>query len=321
MKIIISIISLIILVLVSSVAATQAAVLTFKSEANVPGDIIYLGDVSDITDFETPKQFKNLSSIPICAAPPPAEAQILSLNIILSSLRVFNVDMSQLKIAGPTQILVRREHDIIPVSELQQAVARHIATHTGWPIDSFLAKPPKNLRATPVPIGKRIITVETFPGEDFCGSVLAYFSVIVDGKPYSTFARRFEVERYVDALIAAQKIPRGYPVSASGVRMTKIEQSRISKDSFHKIEDAAGLIAARTIQPGTVLNADLLDPPPIVRKGDLVPAIYGGRGFRIMTTGEILEDGSANTIVSVRLPTKKIVKAVVLDSKTLRIQQ
>ena len=321
MKTVISIISLIILALFSSAASADAAILTFKSEAHVPGDIIYLGDVSDITDFDTARQFESLSSTPICAAPPPAEAQILNLNIILSSLRAFNVDVSQLKIAGPTQILVRREYDQVPVSELQQAVARHISTRTGWPMDSFLAQPPKNLRAIPVPIGERTVAVETIPGEDFCGSVPIYFSLTVDGKPYSTFARRFEVERYVEVLIADQKIPRGCSVGASDVRIARIEQSRISKNSFHKIEDAAGLMASRTILPGTVLNPDLLDPPPIVRKGDRVSAIYGGRGFKIMTKGEILEDGSANTIVSVRLPTKKIVKAEVLDSKTLRIQQ
>jgi flagella basal body P-ring formation protein FlgA len=38
-----------------------------------------------------------------------------------------------------------------------------------------------------------------------------------------------------------------------------------------------------------------------------------------MTRGRLLENGGADDVVRVRLPSRKIVRAMVVDSKTLRL--
>jgi flagella basal body P-ring formation protein FlgA len=163
--------------------------------------------------------------------------------------------------------------------------------------------------------------VETMPSEDFCGSVTADLNVSVDGKSYSTVSHRFGIERYVEALVAVCKIPRGQPVNKSDVKESKFEQSRVDSGALTKVQQAAGLLAVRTIYPGTVLRVGLLTPPPIIRKGQTASVVWEGTGFNITTKGEILEDGCANELVRVRLSSKKIVKAVVLDAGTLQIAQ
>lgn len=308
-----------ILVLALFDVMTYAATLTFKSQADVTEEVVCLGDVSDIAGIEDHMEVEKLNAIPICSAPPPAENYILGLRTILASLRVHNVDLSQLKLAGSAQILVRRRYDLVSVLELQRAVSQHIAGRTGWTMDSFVASPPKNLRATPIPIGERAITVETVPDEDFCGSVLVRFRISISGKLCDTLIHRFNVDHYVEAPIAVRKIPRGHFVSASDMRMKKVERSRIAGDSFGTIEQAAGLMANRTISPGTVLGEHMLSTPPTVRKGDIAPVVYSGKGFKILTRGHVLEDGATDEIVRVRLPTRKIVRAVVLNSETLQL--
>ncbi len=143
----------------------------------------------------------------------------------------------------------------------------------------------------------------------------------MDGKPYRKLTHRFRVERYVEALVAVRKIPRGHPVSDADVEVTRVEQSLLDRDSLIKPEQAVGLLATRTIPAGRVLSAGLLTGPPIVQKGDMASLIWDGDGFSIMTKARLLEDGCADQIVRVRLPTRKILKARVLDSKTLRIQK
>ncbi len=306
-------------VVVSVDGLTHAATLTFKDEADVIGEVVCLGDISDITGIEDDREVEKLNAIPLCSAPPPAETYVLGLRTIVASLQAHNIDLSQLKVAGSTQILVRRQHDLVSVSELERAVSQYIARQTGWTADSFVASPPKNLRATPVPIGEKVITVETAPNEDFCGSVLAYFRIGINEKLYDTFVHRFNVDHYVEAPIAVRKIPRGHSLNASDMKMKKVEQSHIAGDSFDAIEQATGLIANRTIAPGTVLGEHMLSAPPTVRKGDIAPVVYCGKGFRILTRGHVLEDGATDEIVRVRLSTRKIVRAVVLNSETLEL--
>lgn len=312
-------ISLIILIVVSSTAAVDGTTLTFKNKTDVTGEVVCLGDISDITDTENRNQIQRLVSIPICLAPPPAETRALNIDTVFLALRNSYVDLSRLTFTGSSNVLIRREHDLLSVLELQRAFSGHISKHTGWPEDSYIARPPKNLRARPVPVGKRTISVETLPDEDFCGSVLAYFRILIDGKPTLTLTHRFTVERYTETLIAVRKIPRGHSIGSADVEITKVEQSRVYEDSFNKIEQAAGLTARQTIRPGTVLRAGLVSASPIFRKGDFAPVICSGDGFQISTKGEVLEDGSNDEVVRVRLPTRKIVRALVLDSGTLLI--
>ncbi len=302
-----------------SVADARGATITLKGETDVASEDVRLGDVADITGTESSEQLEALRSVAICSAPPPAEAEFLGLNTIALALRAHGVDLYKLEFTGSRQVLIRRAFALVPVEELRQGFLQHVSRQTGWPEDTFFVSAPKNLDPIPVPMGERTIAFETDPGEDFCGSVFARFVISVDGKPYRAFANRFTIERYVEALVAVHKIPRGQPVEESDVEITKVERSRIERESLAKKEQAVGLLAVRTIYPGVILRADFLTSPPVVQRGQDAAVVWDGNGFDILTKGRVLEDGCQDELVRVRLSSRKIVKARVLDSKTLRI--
>ncbi len=309
----------ILIVLASSAAAARAATITLRGETGVASAVVRLGDIADISGGQSQERLERLRSVVICSAPPPAETQILSAAATVSALRASGLDLSGLELAGHSQVIVKREYDLISIEELERIFSEHVSERMRWPRDSFIARAPKNLHPVPVPVGERAVAVETAPDEDFCGSVLARLQVIVDGRPYRTLVHRFDVERYVEALVAARKLSRGRPVGASDVAIEKIEQSLVDEDSLTSVEEAVGLLARRTIQPGSVLRADLLTLPPVVRRGEFKSVVCAGSGFQVLTMGRVLEDGAADEVVRVRLPSKKIVKAMVLDSKTLQM--
>ncbi|UCD57126.1 MAG: hypothetical protein JSV16_15125, partial [Candidatus Hydrogenedentota bacterium] len=231
---------------VVSTADASAATITLRDHANVVSALVSLSDVATVSGTEPPEELEALRSIVICSAPLPAETQILGLTTIVSALRASSADLSRLKLMGPAQVVVRRKHALVSVEELSSAFSEHVSRKTGWPQDSFMVRAPKNLRAIPVPVGSRVIIVETFPDENYCGSVLAHFQVLVDGKLHCKLSPRFVIERYVEALVAVRKLSRGQPVKASDVEITKVEQSLIEEESFTGKEQAAGLVAIRT---------------------------------------------------------------------------
>ena len=309
----------ILLILAPSRVEAQATTIAVRSQAVVVSDVVRLGDVADIASNGSGEGVEGLSSIVICSAPPPAEMQVLGINTIASVLRASGVDPSRLKFEGSAQVFVTREHDLVTVEELDRAFSGHVCDQTGWSRDSLYVKPPKNLHPTPVPVGERSIIVATSPDEDFRGSVFARFQIMVDGKPYRTLAHRFEVERRVEALVTTRKIPRGKLVRASDVELTKVEQSSVGDEPLTSVEQVVGLLARQTIQSGRALSVDMLTSPPVVRRGEFASVVRKGNGFQIMTQGRVLEDGGAGEIVRVRLSSRKIVRAMVLDSRTLRI--
>jgi flagella basal body P-ring formation protein FlgA len=312
-------------------AGASAATITLRERAEVIPAVVRLGDVADITgmggaeNFEDAESTKRsaraerLRSVPICSAPPPGESQILGARVIISALNSSGLDLSGLNLGGSDRVVVRRRHDLIRVEDLSRAFADHVSQNTGWPIDSFLVRPPKNLAPITIPVGETQITVETHLEEDFRGSVLAHFHVKIDGQLELTLPHRFQVERYVNALVTSRRVRRGRPLTAQDVEIAKVEQSRVGEDSFTSAEQAIGLVATRTIPEGRSLGTELLSDPPIVHKGEYKSITRSGNGFRVIIRGRLLDDGSAGDVVRVRLPSRKLVRAIVIDSKTLRV--
>ncbi len=296
-----------------------AATITLKSAADVVSSTVNLGDVSTISSSNPSEQLGTLRAIRLCAAPPPAESVTLGRDAVVSALRAAGLNMSSLKFAGSHHVVVRRVYELVTLEELQREFSAHVSRQTGWAQDSYLLSLPKNFLPVPVPSGQRTMRVDTSDDEDFSGSVLARFHVTVDGEPCCELVHRFDVERYVEALIAARKIARGQPVTASDVEVRKIEQGLVDGDTFTAVAEAVGLVATRTIRPGTILNAELLAKPAVIQKGKDASVIWKGDGFCITTIGRVLEDGSASELVRVRLGSRKIVRATVLDSDTLLI--
>jgi flagella basal body P-ring formation protein FlgA len=315
--------SLIILLAALTSATARAATITIRPRADVASAVVRLDDVADIVGESEGGRLKELLSIAICAAPAPAETQTLGMNTILSALNASGIDLTGLTLAGSPTAIVTREYDTVSADELKRVFTAHVSDSAGWPVDSFLVKAPKNFRAFPVPIGTREIEVETRSEEDFRGSVSTRFRVMVDGELHRALSHRFAIERYVDALVAARKIPRGKPIMPGDVKMAKVKQSKRPKESadgiaLTRVEQVVGLLAVRTIPAGKAISADLLTLAPLVRKGEFKSVVSAGNGFRIMTRGRLLEDGAADQMVRVRLPSRKIIRAMVVDSKTLR---
>jgi flagella basal body P-ring formation protein FlgA len=313
------VIGFILIWLTSASLPGQAMTITIRSEAEIADAVVRLDNVADIAGDDGSGRLEELRTVTICSAPPPAETLLLNADTIVSALTGSGIDLSNLKLAGSAQVLVRREYDAISVEELNRMFTTHVTRRTGWPKDSFLTKPPKNLRSTPVPIGLREITVTTYPHEEFKGSIPAQFRVTIDGELYRILNHRFTIDRYTETLVTKRKIPRGRPIMPGDVEVIKKEQSIIDEDSFKHVAQVVGLLAVRTLQAGTILTPDLLNVAPVVRKGEFKSVIHSGNGFQIMTRGRLLENGASNDIVRVRLPSRKIVHAMVIDSKTLRL--
>ena len=302
----------------------RAATITVRPHADVASAIVRLADVADVVGESYGERLEELCSVAICAAPAPAETQTLGANTIAAALRASGVDLTDLTLAGSPTSLVTREYDSVSIDELSRVFAAHVSDVAGWPMDSFSVKAPKNLRAVPVSIGTRDIKVETRSGEDFRGSVSARFRVSIDGELHRTLSHRFTIERYVEALVAARKIPRGKPIMPADVKTARIEQSKTSRKSddgktLTRAEQVLGLLAERAIPAGKAIGADMLTLAPLVRKGEFRSVVSVGNGFRIMTRGRALEDGGADEVIRVRLPSRKIARAMVVDSETLQL--
>jgi flagella basal body P-ring formation protein FlgA len=307
-----------VLISVFSSSSADATVVTIRKEAVVESEIVRLRDVAAIS--EAPEEERGrLEAIEICAAPPPAQSQILGASDITLAIAHAKMRTQSVTLTGSSETLVKRDYALVEPEELTESVYALIIKKTGWPRETFLVEPPKNFSPIAVPAGERKILVSLAPEEQLPGNINAVFDIIIAGKSYQKISHRFQVEQYLRTLVATSKLRRGQPAEDGSFEFASIERSRIDGSPVTSRELLEGKNATRTIYPGTPISSELFAAPPILQRGETAPAILHGSGFSIETTGKLLDDGYVNEIVRIRLPSRKVVKALVTDAGVLKI--
>mgnify|MGYP001825038479 FL=1 len=89
------------------------------------------------------------------------------------------------------------------------------------------------------------------------------------------------------------------------------------------ITDPGAVLGKRTrraIGTQTPLRADLIELPPLVKRGDLVVIIAESNGLKITTLGQVKKRGRLGDRIPVaNMDSKKILYARVIDSNTVKV--
>jgi flagella basal body P-ring formation protein FlgA len=86
-------------------------------------------------------------------------------------------------------------------------------------------------------------------------------------------------------------------------------------------EAVLGKRTRRAIGAKTVLRADLVESPPLVKRGDVVVIIAETSGLKITALGEVKKKGRLGESIPVmNYDSKKILYARVLDSSTVKVE-
>jgi flagella basal body P-ring formation protein FlgA len=90
------------------------------------------------------------------------------------------------------------------------------------------------------------------------------------------------------------------------------------------ITDAEALIdqqAKRMIPPGTLITADMLEPLPLVKRGQLVTVLYNRGGLEIKLVGKVMQNGYRNDVVQVRNErSKEVFRAKVIGAGQVLVE-
>jgi flagella basal body P-ring formation protein FlgA len=298
-----------------------ASSLVIQPKASVTSGVVRVGDVAAVAGLPSESESEKLRAVIICSAPPPAETHIVRAGDIVSALAHSGVQPAGLEIVGAAEVVVSRDFEWLQTEELTEAFRAHVTGKTGWAPESFIVRPPANLAPIPVPLGKRSVQVSVSPNEQFTGSVLAQCDVLINDETYRQFSHRFRVERYVETLVCASKLRRGQPAEQGEFTLAKIDRSRLRGEPIVDIAQLRGKTVSRVINPGTPVSSEYFVTPPVIKRGETASIIWEGAGFTVVTQGKVLDDGRPDETVRVRLVSKKIVKAVVMESGMLQVSE
>ena len=111
----------------------------------------------------------------------------------------------------------------------------------------------------------------------------------------------FEISIDRPVIIAVQKIKRHQRITAG---MLKKETRRISSNwsvTAISIKEVVGKEAKRVIRQGTVITKELIQPIPVIHRGDVVKVQLRSQGLMLTTSAYAKEEGGVGETVQIEM--------------------
>ena len=129
-----------------------------------------------------------------------------------------------------------------------------------------------------------------------------------------------EFNVFGNIVYAANSVPRGHTLQRSDL---VIKEEIINKNyytNFNEINDVVGMIAKRSIRHNSVIQANSLQAPKLVKRGDDVVIMASTQGIMIRMRGTAMQDGELGQQISVKNnQSDRIVKARVSDTGLVNV--
>lgn len=135
-----------------------------------------------------------------------------------------------------------------------------------------------------------------------------------DEKPWKLYiSLTFNV--FGEVVYAANTLPRGHTIQLTDL---EIKEEIINKHyyaSFSQKGDVAGMITKRSIRQGSSIQANLLQAPKLIKRGDDVVIVASTQSILIKMRGTAMEDGELGEQITVKNnQSSKVIKAKVAES-------
>jgi len=125
-------------------------------------------------------------------------------------------------------------------------------------------------------------------------------TVSVDGKAIKRMIVNYRISIIGDVLVASRNISRHDTISKSDVKVERKDILKSRSTAIRSLDQIEGLRATRYTRAGSVMTEGLVEPVPLVRKGQEIIITVKSAGVVVTSPGYAMEDGGKYDLITVR---------------------
>ena len=311
---------LVLFLIISGMAQAANVSITLKENAVVKGAQIHLGDICHIESLD-PDLGQRLDRLVIAKAPQPGRSRKISIDYLSLRIKQMGLSPDAIRFSGPEQIHVARDGFEVSEEEIAKIVDEFLQTNRIWGDAAVEVKDIQLSADRTLPKGHTTFQIEQ-PDHLKSLSTLPLSIVFdVDGKYQKTVRANVKVAALGSVVITAKPIGRLKPISVEDLKVEVMDLVGLSKNVITDINEIVGKRARRNIQAGEFLRPDLIEMPPLVKRGDMVVIVAETNGLKVTAIGEVKSAGRLGERVKVvNLDSNKRLSAWVVDNKTVKVE-
>lgn len=129
-----------------------------------------------------------------------------------------------------------------------------------------------------------------------------------------------EIKRYQVVPVLNQSVKMGEVLSEEMVTMENRQMMHM-RDTVQKPEAVVGMQASRFLNAGQVLQYSDLKKETVLKKGQMVKAMFGSADFEVAVSAEAQESGAIGDVVKIKnMDSQKIFAAKIVERGIVRIE-
>jgi len=287
-----------------------------RTDVIVTESVVRLGDVALIESATVAddEAMVELRKIPLANSPRAGESLAIDGVTILEKLRDAGIQLDSLLYTFPKQVQVTRAYREVSRDELERALKSFLlAQDRKIEVKHLLAEKPVRIPADALSI--EVVGLQAMQPGHF-------------GVDYRSRAGSGEVRFQMKALAdewriiptAVKPLKRGEIITASDVRLSRVNGTSMLPDSVEQIGDIVGRILLRDVGQGEMFSAKAVQIPAVIESGSRVTMIYRKGRLEATARGVALEDGADDQEINVRNESsKKVLRARVREKGVVMV--
>lgn len=152
------------------------------------------------------------------------------------------------------------------------------------------------------------------------GSQIVRIGIFRDEQLRDKLVLRAVLRTFQSVLIAKQDLSRHVTLNSEDVTLVRRETTRLRQTAFSAFAEITGRRTRRYVQAGEILTDRMLEPIPVVERGEQVNMHFLKESLEIVMPGKARENGQVGDEIRVYcLETGKSFEAEIIDEKTVHI--
>ena len=276
-----------------------------------------------IAQIEGPDRqlIQHLKQVDIAKAPLPSRSRLIAIDYIRLRLKQNGFSLENLDLQSSSGVEITRGHIEIDRQKIEKIVSHYLRTNVLKGNNIARIKDLRVPERIILPRGHITYQVMAPRNTKYLGKIPLAVHFIVDGQFQKKVWTSATIEMFVDVVVAAKPLQKHKTITEDVIELRQMDLAHLPANVITDPMAVLGKRARSTISAKTVLRTDLIELPPLVKRGDIVVIVAESKGLRITALGKAKRKGSLGERIPVEnFDSKKILNAQVLDAKTVRIE-
>jgi len=305
---------------VTGILAAGGLVIKVSPSTLLDGDSVYLGKIAAI-DGADPLLVDRLKGIYIGRAPLPGNTLEFEAADLNRRLKQNGFDPDDLMLQIPPKIVVKRSLIVMSREKMKILVSDYITQNLLVDLPDARIKDIRVAEEIELPGGRITYTVKPARNAESMGIIQFTINFDVDGKFFKRVWAAATVEVFSDVVVTKKPVGRYKTITEEDIDVQKMDLANLPSDVIIDPDAVLGKRTKRAIGAQTVLRPNLVEFPPLVKRGDVVVIIAETEGLKVTALGEVKKKGRIGERIPVtNYDSKKIIYARVVDANTVKVE-